>query len=123
VISTPRNVVGNSKPQQRIYFFFASFSPRILGKRLNLPISRFDHLVEETIDCEPMTTSELIAAIDSEIARLKQVSSLLSGIETRKGVQGAIYRRGKRTLSAAARARISAAQKKRWAQQKRAAKR
>jgi hypothetical protein len=73
-----------------------------------------------------MQLSELITSIDSEISRLKQVRSLLNGLESRSGVKAAnrqSHRGGKRTLSAAARARISAAQKKRWAQQKRAAKR
>jgi hypothetical protein len=73
-----------------------------------------------------MPRSELITAIDSEIARLNQVRSLLNGIETGNRLKGPARqsRRGrKRTLSAEARARISAAQKKRWAAQKRAAKR
>ena len=73
-----------------------------------------------------MQPSELIAAIDSEINLLKQARSLLAGIETRnrsKGTSHQSRRGGKRTLSAEARARISAAQKKRWAAQKKAAKR
>jgi hypothetical protein len=70
-----------------------------------------------------MNVSDLVAAIDSEIARLKQARSLLAGSETRNGLRSASRRGGRRTLSAEARARISAAQKKRWAQQKKAAKR
>lgn len=74
-----------------------------------------------------MNISELIASINSEINRLKQARSLLAGIESRDTLKGATPRQtrrgGKRTLSAAARARISAAQKKRWAAQKKAAKR
>jgi len=62
-----------------------------------------------------MNTSDLIAAIDAEISRLQQARKLLSGSTGARG--------GKRVMSAEARARISAAQKKRWAQQKRAAKR
>ena len=68
-----------------------------------------------------MNTDELIASIDEEIDRLMQVRKLL--------ITGASFqtrgrkRKGKRTLSAEARARIAAAQKKRWAQQKKAANR
>jgi hypothetical protein len=73
-----------------------------------------------------MNVSELVASIDNEIDRLKQVRSLLVGIETRSGIKGATRqtcRGGKHILSEDARARISAAQKKRWAAQKKAAKR
>ena len=74
-----------------------------------------------------MNLSELITSIDGEIDLLKQVRRLLDGIESRNGVGTATRRsrrgRGRRKLSAEARARISAAQKKRWAQQKRTAKR
>ena len=73
-----------------------------------------------------MNVSELIAEIDGEIDRLKQARSLLAGIETHSSAKRGGHqsrRGGKRTLSAQARARISAAQKKRWAAQKRAAKR
>jgi hypothetical protein len=73
-----------------------------------------------------MNASELVAAIDSEINLLKQVRSLLAGMETHNGAKRSSRqsrRGGKRTLSAEARARISAAQKKRWAQQKKSAQR
>jgi hypothetical protein len=63
-----------------------------------------------------MNTSELIAAIDAEIFRLQQARELLAGS---RGT--GVSKPG--TMSAEARARISTAQKKRWAQQKRAAKR
>jgi hypothetical protein len=63
-----------------------------------------------------MNTSELIAAIEAEISRLQQARKLLAGgTETRGGKRG--------VMSAEGRARISAAQKKRGAQQKKAAKR
>jgi hypothetical protein len=62
-----------------------------------------------------MNTSELIAAIDAEISRLQQARKLLSGSTATRG-----SKRG--AISAEGRARISAAMKKRWAQQKRAAK-
>jgi hypothetical protein len=65
-----------------------------------------------------MNTSELIAAIDAEISRLQQARKLLSSSGTGSGTRGS--KRG--AMSAEARARISAAQKKRWAQQKRTAK-
>jgi len=65
-----------------------------------------------------MNTPELLAAIDAEISRLQQARKLLAGST---GTPAAT-RGGKRVFSAEARARISAAQKKRWAQQKRAAK-
>ena len=55
---------------------------------------------------------EWIAAIDAEIARLQQARKLLAGDTATQG--------GKRTLSAAGRARISAAMKKRWAAAKKA---
>jgi hypothetical protein len=62
-----------------------------------------------------MNTSTLITAIDAEIDRLQQVRKLLAG--------NTGTRDGKHVMSAEARARISAAQKKRWAKQKRSAKR
>ena len=61
-----------------------------------------------------MNTSEIITAIDAEISRLQQARKLLAGSTG--------TRKRKRVMSAEARARISAAQKKRWAQQKKAAK-
>jgi len=60
-----------------------------------------------------MNPDQVIAAIDTEINRLQQARKLLTGTETRKR---------KYILSAEARARISAAQKKRWAQQKKVGK-
>jgi len=61
-----------------------------------------------------MNTSELIKAIDAEISRLQQARKLLAG--------GTSTGQRKHVMSAEARARISAAMKKRWAQQKKAAK-
>ena len=82
-----------------------------------------------------MQTSELVAAIDEEIARLEHARALLSGSGTGSahrwrpseafsglGASGARLRK-RRTISAAGRARIAAAQKARWAEVKRAAKR
>jgi hypothetical protein len=65
----------------------------------------------------PINYPNLIAAIDTEISRLQQIRGLLAGANSTG------TRKRKRTLSAEARARISVAQKKRWAQQKRATKR
>jgi hypothetical protein len=67
-----------------------------------------------------MNTTELLSSIDSEIAKLQQVRSLLAG-------QSGHVRRGpkpgkKHTMSAEGRARIAAAQRKRWAKQKKVAK-
>jgi len=65
-----------------------------------------------------MDTNELIAAIEEEIDRLLQVKKLLfTGASTQ--TQG---RKGKkRALSAEAREKIAAAQRKRWALQRKAA--
>ena len=62
-----------------------------------------------------MNISNLITAIDAEILRLEQARQLL-------GAHNRTARR-KPTLSREARARISAAQKRRWAKQKGLAKR
>jgi hypothetical protein len=67
-----------------------------------------------------MDTRSIIAAVDEEIARLRQVRSMLSG----GGFPGPFKKKtgAKRVMSAEARERIAAAQRKRWAKQKRAAK-
>jgi hypothetical protein len=65
-----------------------------------------------------MDTNELIAAIEEEIDRLLQVKKLLfKGLSTQ--TQG--RKRKKRILSAEARDKIAAAQRKRWALQRKAA--
>ncbi len=66
-----------------------------------------------------MTREELVAAVDEEISRLEKVRALLlstggSRISSSFGNKP----RKKRVLSADARARIAAAQKRRWAKQK-----
>lgn len=59
-----------------------------------------------------MTKNEMIAALDEEIVRLEKVRSLLAEVEaTSSGPT-------KRVLSPEARAKISAAQNERWADQK-----
>lgn len=66
-----------------------------------------------------METASLITAIDDEIARLTQVRNLLAGTRNGTTFTG---RPPRRPLSAAARKRISEAQKRRWAAQKKAQK-
>jgi hypothetical protein len=51
-----------------------------------------------------MDTKQVLAELDAEIARLEQVRRLLAG-----------GRKPKRTMSAEGRARVAAAQRKRWA--------
>jgi hypothetical protein len=66
-------------------------------------------------------TNEILATIDSEISVLKQARALLTGTSNGASTD---RRKGKRTwtMSAEAREKIAAAQRKRWAKQKRAAK-
>src|SRR3954464_10478649 len=70
-----------------------------------------------------MNKDEIIHELDGEIERLRRARILLAGQE-RPGIVSAIGlargkpRQGRRGMSAEARARISAAQKKRWAKQK-----
>jgi hypothetical protein len=65
-----------------------------------------------------------VAELDAEIARLEQVKFLLAkdaGSASRRGLPTAPARK-KRILSPEARERIAAAQRKRWAAQKKAVK-
>jgi hypothetical protein len=70
-----------------------------------------------------MNTSALLSSIEDEISTLQQVRNLLVGHDgygrrgRRPGTSGK-----KRTISAEGRARIAAAQRARWAKQKKAAK-
>jgi hypothetical protein len=64
-----------------------------------------------------MTRQALLGAIDSELGRLQAARAILINGTTHRGTH-----RAKRILSADARKRISDAQKRRWAKQKRAAK-
>jgi hypothetical protein len=63
-----------------------------------------------------MKKAEIIGQIDAEIARLKHVQALLNGSVTRLTT----VTKKKGIMSAEGRARIAAAQKKRWAKVKRA---
>jgi hypothetical protein len=61
-----------------------------------------------------MKVSELLSSIDSEISPIQQVRALLSGHDGSPTVRGGKAAK-KRVMSADARARIAAAQPKRWA--------
>jgi hypothetical protein len=73
-----------------------------------------------------LNTKEILDHINSEIERLQQVKSLLQG--TTNGTRGASSAngsaapkvKGKRVLSAEARKKIAAAQRKRWAKARKA---
>ena len=69
-----------------------------------------------------MTTAEIIAGIDDELARLHQVRYLLGGHGPTATRAPKTALRKKRVLSPEARERIATAQRKRWAKQKRSAK-
>jgi hypothetical protein len=70
-----------------------------------------------------MTTADIVASIDAEIAKLQTARAALTGSAQGRAVSGGTEKPSKkRTLSAEARAKISAAQKRRWAKQKRSIK-
>jgi hypothetical protein len=73
-----------------------------------------------------MQMNEIIAALDSEIARLEQAKNLLAGATYKSGPGGsggkAPVITKKRAFSPEALARMAAAQKARWAKAKRQAK-
>ncbi len=74
-----------------------------------------------------MDHQNIIAAVEAEIARLSQVRELLAqngkSVISAKVTKKAIVKQAKkRVMSPEARAKIAAAQKKRWAKSKRAAK-
>jgi hypothetical protein len=73
-----------------------------------------------------MQTNDIIAEIDAEISRLQQAKALLSGTTVKRDpgkpvTNGASKPAVKRVLSPEARAKIAAAQKKRWAKARKAA--
>jgi hypothetical protein len=73
-----------------------------------------------------MTLDTIVRHIDSEIATLQQARSLLAGesVPTQKIIRKVATVAAspkKRTMSAEGRARIAAAQKRRWAAQKKSA--
>jgi hypothetical protein len=67
-----------------------------------------------------MSREELIAAVDDEISRLEKVRELLQSAGGSRITTPSFGNRPrkKRVLSPEARARIAAAQKRRWAKQK-----
>jgi hypothetical protein len=74
-----------------------------------------------------MDTRFLIAAIDAEISRLQQVKSLLSGTARTQSIKipavaKALKPSKRRKMSVAARAKIAAAQRARWAKFRKSAK-
>jgi hypothetical protein len=76
-----------------------------------------------------MAIESILSQIDSEIARLTQVRSLLANsgkvaakFTERKASKAGVKPRKERVLSAEARKRIADAQRKRWAAQKAKAK-
>jgi len=68
-----------------------------------------------------MDKKMVLSFLDAEIERLRQARELLSTSNGNNGL-AIIHRSAKRHMSAAARRKISLAQKKRWALRKRAAK-
>jgi hypothetical protein len=66
----------------------------------------------------------MVEALNAEIARLEEARRLLAGSPTKAAPakRGGSVSSGKRKISAAGRARIAAAQKKRWAKAKRVGK-
>jgi hypothetical protein len=77
---------------------------------------------DEVKGLNSMSREQILAAIDEEISKLQQVRRLLqsSGGKLASSFSGG-KPRAKRVLSAEARQRIAAAQKRRWAKQKREA--
>lgn len=84
------------------------------GKSHTRPIRAFVKLVR-------MSLTDIVSSIDSEIAALQQARALLTGTGSRTVKAGRPSKR-KYKLSAEARERIAAAQRKRWAAQTKAAK-
>ena len=62
-----------------------------------------------------MSTAQILQQLDAEIARLQKARAVLDGQETHRLGSSS---KSKRSMSAAARARIGAAQKARWAKLK-----
>jgi len=86
-------------------------------------IFHVDSLAPSGITLSRMNVTDIISSIDAEIATLEHVRNVLTGTGggTRAKKPTKPLRK-KRRLSAAARGKIAAAQKKRWAAAKRAAK-
>jgi hypothetical protein len=73
-----------------------------------------------------MTVTNIVSSIDAQIARLQEARRLLTGTGTSTGNKAANKKPAskkttrKRVMSAASREKIAAAQRKRWAAQKKA---
>jgi hypothetical protein len=76
-----------------------------------------------------MNIEMIVSTIDEEVKKLQQARDMLSGIEQTplkrtvgrpKGSKGTPAKQAKRVMSEEARAKIAAAQKKRWAVAKKA---
>ena len=66
-----------------------------------------------------MSINNILSEIDAEISRLEKVRSLLGSSSTGKTKKAApVVRKKRRKLSKEAREKIAAAQRKRWAKQK-----
>ena len=71
----------------------------------------------------PINWPNVVSAIDAEIMRLQGVRKLLAApITVREAIEPSGRAKRKNRMSADARARISAAQKNRWAQERKKAK-
>jgi hypothetical protein len=68
-----------------------------------------------------MTSKNILFSIDAEISRLLQARALLSGVSGRR-TPTVPPAKATHKISAAGRAKIAAAQRKRWAAQKKTAK-
>jgi len=69
-----------------------------------------------------METSAMIVSIDEELQRLRQARELLAGTGRGSAAGRGTKKKRHHTMSAEGRARIAAAQRARWAKQKKAAK-
>jgi hypothetical protein len=68
-----------------------------------------------------LNTKEILEHINEEISRLQQVKALLQGSSNGQvSSNGSFAPKGKRILSAEARKKIAAAQRKRWAKVRKA---
>jgi hypothetical protein len=65
-----------------------------------------------------MNLTDILSAIDSEISQLQQARKLLANDRTHLSDSKPVTKKHRRKMSAASRAKIAAAQKKRWAEQK-----
>lgn len=86
------------------------------GKLCFVRVDRREQIAPACYNPCPMAISDVLQQLDDEIKRLQEAKRILEGFESH-GLRAASSngRRGPRKMSASAKARISAAQKKRWA--------